>query len=312
MSDTDDDLTASLMTPARLAQLKVRPKAPSSPAAWLDQMAADAGSGHVRRLQDLRGQLEAQARERSYEGVHAAIEALGAALAQVDFSLVQPKGWLARATGKGKEAAAAFNAHYERVGHAGDDLADEVQALARKHQAQLGLAERTLTEFDVEVRAIEKIMEQGSRWLQDMRNQLKAREAAGGDAAEQAQAQVQADTARCELLVARLKLLRAASTAALHCAEHCKAAIRSRASVLESMQQLLAGEWKAWRDKVGAVADDAAATGASTRTEPARGAHEALRVAVTQAATDAGSIVAQERALLQALTELQAPLQAAA
>ena len=173
MSETDDDRTASLMTPARLAQLKVRPKAPSSPAAWLDQMAADAGSGHVRRLADLRGQLEAQVGERSYDGVLAATEALGIALSQLDFALVQPKGWLARAAGKGKEAAAGFKTGYERVGRAGDDLNDEVQALARKHQAQLALAERTLSEYEVEVRAIEKIMEQGARWLQDMRNQLK-------------------------------------------------------------------------------------------------------------------------------------------
>jgi chromosome segregation ATPase len=309
MSETDDDRTASLMTPARLAQLKVRPKAPSSPAAWLDQMAADAGSGHVRRLADLRGQLEAQVGERSYDGVLAATEALGIALSQLDFALVQPKGWLARATGKGKEAAAGFKTQYERASRAGDDLNDEVQALARKHQAQLALAERTLSEYEVEVRAIEKIMEQGARWLQDMRNQLKVREAAGGD--EAVVAQVQADSARCEMLVARLKQLRAASTAAQHGAERCKAATRSRASVLESVQQALSGEWTTWRATVGTVADESAAAGAATRVEPARVVHAALQAAVEQAGKDCSVIVAQERALSQELAALQAPLEAA-
>ena len=36
----DTDRTASLMTPSKLAQVK--PRGPVSPAAWLDQMAADA------------------------------------------------------------------------------------------------------------------------------------------------------------------------------------------------------------------------------------------------------------------------------
>lgn len=310
MSDSEDDRTASLMTPARLAQLTVRPKAPSSPAAWLDQMAADAGSGHVRRLAGLRDQLESQLRERNYGGVQAATEALGIALSQLDFALVQPKGWLARATGKGKEAAAGFKTQYERVGRAGDDLADEVQALARKHHGQLAVAEHTLGEFEVEVRSIEKIMEQGARWLQDMRNQLKVREAAGGD--EAVLAQLQADSARCELLVARLKHLRAASTAAQHGAERCKAATRSRASVLEAIQQALDGEWKTWRDTVGAIGEESTAAGAATRTEPARLVHGALQAAVEQAVKHCSGLAAQEQALAQELAALQAPLQAAA
>ena len=47
----DFDRTASLMTPAKLAES--RPKVAASPAAWLDQMAADAGHQHVRRLAEL-------------------------------------------------------------------------------------------------------------------------------------------------------------------------------------------------------------------------------------------------------------------
>jgi hypothetical protein len=311
MSDTDDDRTASLMTPARLAQLKVRPKAAASPAAWLDQMAADAGSGHVRRLSDLRGQLEAQVGEGNFEGVRAAAEALAAALARLDFALVQPKGWLARATGKGKQAAAGFQAQFERIGRAGEDLADEVRTLLKKHQPQAATSQRALMEFEVELRAVEKIMEQGARWLQDMRNQLKAREAAGGD--ESVLAQLREDSARCELLVARLKQLRVASTAAQQGAERCKAAARSRASVVESVQQALNGEWKTWRDTVGAVAEEASSAGAATRgVDPARAVHDALRAALEQAGRDCVGMAAQERALAQELAALQAPLQAAA
>ncbi len=41
----DSDRTASLMTPSKLAQIK--PKSAVSPAAWLNQMAADAGHAAV-------------------------------------------------------------------------------------------------------------------------------------------------------------------------------------------------------------------------------------------------------------------------
>ena len=311
MSDSEDDRTASLMTPAKLAQLKVRPQAPTSPAAWLDQLAADAGSGHVRRLVDLRTQLESQVRDPGFEGVRAAAEALGAALARLDFALVQPRGWLARATGRGKEAASTFQSQFERIGRAGEDFADEVRMLQKKQQAQAAATERTLLEFQAELRAIEKIMDQGARWLQDMRNQLKAREAAGGDAA--VQAQLREDEARCELLVARLKQLRNASTAAQQGSERCKAAGRSQASAIESVQQALDGEWKTWRATVGAVAAEVASGGAATRgLESARSVHDALQATLDQAGKDCGGVTAQERALAQELSALQASLQAAA
>ena len=54
MSADEQDRTASLMTPAKLAQFKPKPAA--SPAAWLDQMAADAGAINMLRLSELRRQ----------------------------------------------------------------------------------------------------------------------------------------------------------------------------------------------------------------------------------------------------------------
>ena len=305
---SDDDRTASLMTPAKLAQLKVRPAPAASPSAWLDQMAADAGSGHVRRLADLRQQLESQLRERELRGVAAACQGLHDALARLDFALLEPKGWLARATGKGKEAVAGFAAQHERVHGAADDLADEVRGLQRKQQAQAGAIDRTLVEFEVEVRAIEKIMDQGARWLQDMRSQLKTREAQGGDAA-----QIRQDNARCELLVARLKLLRAANTAALEAVQRCKDAAGRRAALVESLQKLVDEDWKAGRKKLDAVADQAGAGGAAPEgMDRARRARQDLQAALQQAGQDCGSVQVQDQAAADVLAGLQAPLQATA
>lgn len=310
MSDPDEDRTASLMTPAKLAQLKARPQPAASPAAWLDQLAADAGSGHVRRLVDLRQQLQAQVRERRYGGVTAAVDELAGALGALDFSLVQPRGWLARATGKAKDAVASYIAQHERILRKCEDLGDEVRDLQRKQQAQGGATDRTLMEAEVEVRAIEKIMDQGARWLQDMRGQLKAREAQGGDAA--VQQQIADDVRRCELLVNRLKQLRAASSATTAAVERCRAMARSRESVLGSLQQLLDGDVKSCQARLGKVAEEVAASGAAESTDKAARAQAALQGALEQAGRDCRGLDSQERLLAEELEALQAPLQAAA
>jgi hypothetical protein len=311
MSDQDDDRTASLMTPAKLAQLAVRPRPAASPGAFLDQMAADAGSGHVRRLLDLRRQLEVQVQEADGAAVAAAANALVEALDQLDFSQVEPRGWLARATGKGKEAAAGFAAQYDRILKAGEDLADEVRALQRKQQAQGAAVDRSLVEVDVEVRAIEKIMDQGARWLQDMRAQLKSREAEGGDTG--VQQQIREDTARCELLVARLKLLRTAVSATQQAVEKCKGLAARRTALQESLQQVQDTEWKSWEKRLAPVAEQAIASGeAGEGVDGARAAQQELHSAVQQAAQDCEALQVQGQAAAAELAALQAPLQAAA
>ncbi len=311
MSEPEDDRTASLMTPAKLAQLKVRPQAAASPAAWLDQMASDAGSGHVRRLVELRQQLEAVVRGREGElrPLATDCQALHDALERLDFAQLQPKGWLARATGKGKEATASFVQQHGRVQRAADDLQDELKDLLRKQSAQTA-TDRMLLEFGAEVRALEKIMDQGARWLQDMRNQLKARTAQGGDAA--AQQQIREDTARCELLVERLKVLRAVTSATQHAVDRAKSALTARGSVLASVQQLLDGEWKSARQKIAALAEDAGGAPDSDAVARAARAREGVQSLLQQAGQDCGAAQANEQAAADELAALQGPLQAAA
>jgi hypothetical protein len=311
MSDDPDDRTASLMTPAKLAQLKVRPQVTPSSAAWLDQMAADAGSGHVRRLADLRRQLETQVGEADAAGVASAAQALAQALEKVDYAQVEPRGWLARATGKGKEAATAFLAQYNRAERTGEDLADEVRALQKKQQAQGTGIERSLADVDAEVRAIEKIMDQGARWLQDMRVQLKTREAEGGDGL--VQQQIREDTARCEVLVVRLKQLRGAISATQQSVEKCKGLAPRRAALQQGLQNVLDGEWKAWQERAAAVAEGVAASGsASDAVGAARDAQQSLAAVLRQVAADCASLQAQQQAVAGELVDLQASLQAVA
>lgn len=311
MSDPDDDRTASLMTPAKLAQLKVRPQAVASPAAWLDQMAADAGSGHVRRLVELRQQLETVVRagEGELRPLATGCQGLHDALERLDFAQLQSRGWLARATGKGKQAAAAFAQQVERLQRAAEDLHDDVKDLLRKQPAQAAI-DRMLLEVGAEVRALEKIIEQGTRWLHDMRNQLKARMAAGGDPA--AQEQVQQDNARCELLVERLKVLRTVVSGTQRAMERARAALTGRGAVLASVQQLLEGEWKSVRQKIEAVADAAGSGPASEDVDRAGRARKGLQGMLQQAGQDCGATQANQQAAADELAALHGPLQAAA
>lgn len=304
----DDDRTASLMTPAKLAQLRTRPKPAATPAAWLDQLASDAGSGHVRRLLDLRGQVEAQAGGGTAVG--ATLDALAEALGAVDFTMLQPKGWLARATGRGKSAGATFVAQADRAERAGEDLVDEARALQKKQLAQGSALERTLVEIAVELRAIEKIMDQGARWLQDMRGQLKEREKQGGDAA--VQKQIAEDSARCELLVARLKQLRAVTAAGHELVDAARELAKRRAGLAAALQKLIEAPWKSWRQKVAPLVEAATAAGsASEGVERARDAQQNLLAELRQAAQACGGVAAGEQAFAQGLAALQALLQAA-
>ena len=311
MSD-DSDQTASLMTPAKLAQLRAMKSKPvASSAAWLDQMAADAGSGHVRRLVELRQQVENQLRERDYGAVLAAVKALGQALQKLDFGLLQPKGWLARATGKGKEEAAGFVDQVEGIGRAAEDLQDEVKALQRRQQALNTALDRTLVEFDVEARAIEKIIDQGARWLQDMRNQLKARQAQTPDAA--AQKLIDEDNARCELLVERLKKLRSANSAAHQAREQLAAVAGKRAALQEALQQALEADWKIWQQRLEPLAGQARqGAGASGALDEPRAAHQELQLCLKQIGRDCQQMQAQEEALAREVAAAREPLLAAA
>src|SRR5688500_1830898 len=108
-----NDRTASLMTPAKLAQVK--PKGQASPAAWLNQVAADAGHQHAQRLAELLHDLEAQAPRRDISALIAELAHLREALPRLDFGLLQSRGWWARTTGKSRTAGAEFARQFEQI-----------------------------------------------------------------------------------------------------------------------------------------------------------------------------------------------------
>lgn len=303
----DHDRTASLMTPAKLAQVK--PKGAVSPAAWLDQMAADAGHQHVRRLAELRAELEASGARRGFEGVTTALGRLGEVLPRLDFGLLQSRGWWARTTGKARTACAEFAKCFEEIDEAAKELVAQVQSLQKAESESAG-ADRRWTELEVEFHAIEKIIDQGARWLQDMRNQLKTREAGAADA--QSLQAVKDDEARCEILVGRLKKLRALTSAAQAVHQQALEANRRRAALVQQFQQAAGAQVKTWRTRLGAIAANAAddsAPGLSLE-EPME-SHRELQLWLKRAAADCAQLQGHEETAAQGLAALAAPLEAA-
>ncbi|HVZ42304.1 MAG TPA: hypothetical protein VHA82_00730 [Ramlibacter sp.] len=296
---TDDpERTASLMTPARLAQMKPKPQASS--AAWLDQMATGAGDSHVGRLRELAAQLGQQAQSRDCGALASALAKFDEALPQLDFDLLQPKGWLARATGKARTAGVEFAGQFDRIVQAARTLRDEVQRFASRQHAEAAAMERMLVEFEVEWRGIEKILDQGARWLQDMRNQLKTRQAEAGTDAE-ALAKIKEDTARCEMLVDRLKMLRGVSTAAQQVHQHGHAALARYATLSQTAQQLATQQWKVWEGRLSAIASSAGEGGPALNLEEPREAHRDLGRRVQQAIADCAQLTEQDAAFARQL-----------
>jgi len=307
----DEDHTASLMTPAKLAQVANKPKAPVSPAAWLDKMASDAGHQHVRRLAELRVDLQAQATQRDFAPLAADLKGVADALPQLDFGVLQQKGgFLARLSGKNKSVIAEFAAQFDRIQETMERLAQQAKSLQGKQREQASGTDRTLVEFEVEFRGIEKIIDQGARWLQDMRNQLKQREAQAGD--EAARQQVREDVPRCELLVARLKLLRSLSSAAQQSPQQVQETAARRAALVQSLQGKVASHIRDWRNRITPLvnaARDGEAPGLSL--EGPMDSHRDLQLCVKDAIADCAQLQAHEKGLAEDLEAMDPHLKAA-
>ena len=300
----ESDRTASLMSPAKLAQIK--PKAATTPAAWLTQMAADAGHMHVKRIGELGELLRGQTRLPGLAAIATRLEKLADDLPDLDFSLLEQRGWWARTSGKGRVTSPQFATRFEEVGSEAGALAAAAKALGAGQLAEAAQVERALAELDVENRAVEKIIDQGARWLQDMRNQIKLRQAAAID--PQAHRAVLEDSARCDILVDRLKLLRALCNACAPVPEAARAYFHRRGLLLQALQQSLASEVDDWHGVLAPVAS-AAADGKSPTgsVQPQLDAHKDLLATLKNAVSACHQLLAQEQELARSLAPLSSP-----
>ena len=301
----ESDRTASLMSPAKLAQMK--PKAAATPAAWLNQMAADAGHVHVKRIGEIGEMLQMRTASRDIAAIASQLEQLAAALPNLDFSLLEPQGWWARTSGKSRGSGAGFAAQFERIDAATGALASVAGGMGGSPQADAALVDRALVELEVECRAVEKIVDQGARWLQDMRGQLKVRQATATDLSMQHG--VLEDSHRCDILVDRLKLLRALCNSAAQVPAQVGASAQRRLALAQTLQQSLSSDVKDWNGRVSAVA--AAATAGKTPAQGiqgALGAHHELQESVKKTISACEQLLLQDQELARSLAALGSQL----
>ena len=300
----ESDRTASLMSPAYLAQMK--PKTVTTPAAWLTQMAADAGHMHVKRIGELGDMLRSQARMPGLAAIATRLGKLADDLPDLDFSLLEQRGWWARTSGKGRVTSPEFAARFKEVGSEAGALATAANALGAGQLADTAQVERALVELDAEYRAVEKIIDQGARWLQDMRNQIKVRQAAAAD--PQAHREVLEDSARCDILVDRLKLLRTLCNACAPVPEAARAYVHRRGLLLEALQQSFASEVEDWHAVLAPVATAAAEGKTPTGSvQPQLDAHKDLLATLKNAISACQQLLAQEQELARNLMPLGNP-----
>ncbi|MFC5500481.1 hypothetical protein ACFPOE_23265 [Caenimonas terrae] len=291
------------MSPAKLAQLK--PKPATTPAAWLTQMAADAGHMHVKRIAELGELLRAKARLPGLAAVASRLEKLADDLPDLDFSLLEPRGLWARALGKSKGSGSEFAHRFEEVGGEAAEIAATAMSLGSEQKADAAPLERALVELEVEFRAVEKIIDQGARWLQDMRNQIKLRQAAATD--PQARRAVLEDSARCDILVDRLKMLRALCNACAPVPDLVRAYLHKRDALLQALHKSLVSEVDDWHGVLAPVAAVAAeGQNPAQGIEPQLEAHKDLEKTVGKAVSACQQLLGQEQELAASLAALSA------
>lgn len=307
---TDHDRTASLMSPGKLSRLKPQPAA--TPEAWLDRMAADVGRLQVENLLEVQQALAQQALERAAGAMADELDALTAAQQQIDFSLLQTRGWWARTTGKARSAGAEFAAQVDQVGVKVKSVTDRAAELNRSHAAGAAATDRTLVDLDVEYRALDKIVEQGAKWLQDMRGQLQQRHAAAA-ADPGAQQKVREDAARCEILVVRLKALRALSATAQQVLAQTRDALAARGALVQHLSQALSATSRNWNARMGSLAAAAQAGSDSPQltVEAPKEIHQQMCQQVTQALAECVRLAGLEEAVAGGVQQMAQQIAAA-
>lgn len=307
---TDHDRTASLMSPGKLSRLKPQPAA--TPQAWLDRMAADVGRLQVENLLEVQQALSQQAQDRAAGALAGDLAALTAAQQALDFTLLQTRGWWARTTGKARSAGAEFAAQVEQISTRVQSVTARAGELNRNHATGAAATERTLLNLDVEYRALDKIVEQGAKWLQDMRGQLQQRHAAAA-ADPAAQQKVREDAARCEILVVRLKALRALSATAQQVLAHTRDLLAARGALVQHLSQALSATSRNWNARMGSLAAAAQAGSDSPElsVEAPQEIHRQMLEQVTQAQADCARLAGLEETTAAVVEQMAQQISAA-
>lgn len=278
-------------------------QAPAVLAAWVRQLLAQVRATQLRRIEELRAQLEAEIFAWDNTPLAQALHALYAGGRELHFAQLRT-GWLRRALGRHRAAFARFTAAADRAGACAAAVSRQAGAVAdasRPHNAE---ARRVLVELDLECRELGSEMEQGVTWLQEMCegiNEQRSRGGAGRDLpalAEAAQSYTQ-----------EFKRLQSVSCMLRDIGVRGQDVLARRAALLDQVRADMEAFEEHWNTRVG---DVAAAARAGHAAMPGIGkaaeAHDAAMRRVEAALDACGALQGEEHLLAQQLDALRQSL----
>lgn len=222
-------------------------------AAWMQDQLADVQDEQVRRLAQLRSQLQSDLFEWDSMSLGQAVATLNSSCREVKFDELR-HGWLARKLGKHKPFYARFVGAYERM------IACEVRIktvgtqLAADHKTHAAGAKRALLEMGIECKGLQSEVDQGLTWLQDMIEQLNI---LGARNSGDPQLPPLAEAAQA--LTQRYKRLQSGASIAQELGVRGQSLLDRRAALLEQVRGDVDYFEKNWVRMIGKVAGDAKA-----------------------------------------------------
>lgn len=222
-------------------------------AAWMQDQLADVQDEQVRRVAELRSQLQSDTFEWDSVSLGQGVATLNSSCREVKFDELR-HGWLARKMGKHKAFYAKFVGAYERMIACQVRIKTVGTKLAGDHKANAASAKRVLVELGIECKGLQSEVDQGLTWLQDMIGQLNA---LGARNSSDPQLAPLAETAQA--LTQRYKRLQSAASIAQELGVRGQSLLDRRAALLEQVRADVDYFEKNWVRMIGKVAGDAKA-----------------------------------------------------
>ena len=300
----DPNRTASLMTPARLAQIQANEA--EAPEAGLAQPEVDTGSIQLTQLLRLQGLISVQAGARDYAPLSVQLEKLADTLPQLDLALVQISGWWARTTGKSKKAADQLTDQCAQIAQCNQCVLEEIDALQKKMRGEASKTGRLLMELEMEHQALKGLIEKSLRWLGAQQIRLKELHAADS------RQQLSDEAAHCESLVLRMESLQTISTSTQQTLALIRTAASQRSALLQLCQHALVTDMTNWQKRVPALPTAMLkSAGSALAVEGPIQTHHALHQRVTEACLACAVLHKDEQAQADSLATLAQQLLAA-
>lgn len=245
---SDHERTAALMVPSKLAEMV--PAKKSTP--WFEQPATQVGEVQIDHLAATLEALRVSLRTDSTGPLGDVLRNWQQRHDELSFEGLQVRGWWGRATGKSKSAGAEFAEQVARLVALQAQAETQGTQFQDEHVSRAAEDERLMIDAELDLRALDDLVEKGAKWLQDMQAELKRRHVAAlDDAARQG---VRRDVARCEALVPRLKALRALGASTRKVIVPLREAQALRQVQVQLLSRDLHAAARAWRGRLVSLA----------------------------------------------------------